>query len=89
MTPGIYVDDVNCFIDVKFLSAENPSLLHATQGKSVWLAKRFFSVSRISGKARLKTGKCNIFCSWGMDADLKSAKNKGSELQNTLRSSSG
>lgn len=28
MTPGIYVDDVNCFIDVKFLSAENPSLLH-------------------------------------------------------------
>lgn len=78
MTPGIYVDDVNCFIDVKFLSAENPSLL-----------QRFFSVSRISGKARLKTGKCNIFCSWGMDADLKSAKNKGSELQNTLRSSSG
>lgn len=47
------------------------------KGKSVWLAKRFFSVSRISGKARLKTGKCNIFCSWGMDADLKSAKIRG------------
>lgn len=27
MTPGIYVDDVNCFIGVKFLSGENPSLL--------------------------------------------------------------
>lgn len=26
MTPGIYVDDVNWFIDVKFLSGENPSL---------------------------------------------------------------